>query len=140
MTPHLRPLCAVIALTAALGAAAQSPAQRWRPARMVTIDATCKPAYPPDALRARARGTSVLEFTVDPQGQVSRTAVLRSAGPTPEHRSLDDAAAASLAHCPFQPATDGDGRPVPGSVQVTYDWVIQPAAADTSAAPPAAFH
>lgn len=126
MTPHLRPACAVIALTAALGAAAQSSVERSRPASMVGIDSTCKPAYPPAALRALARGTTVLEFTVDPEGLVSKTLLLRSAGPTPEHRSLDEAAASSLSHCPFKPATDGEGRPIPGTVQVTYDWVIKP--------------
>lgn len=133
MTPPLRPACAVIALTAALGAAAQSPVERSRPARMIAIDASCKPAYPPAALRALARGTTVLAFTVDADGRVSRTEVLRSAGPTPEHRSLDEAAAMSLARCPFKPATDGEGSPIPGSVQVTYDWVIQPPAAADAA-------
>ena len=140
MTPLLRPSCAALAFLAALGAAAQSPVERSRPARMIGIDSTCKPAYPPAALRALARGTTVLEFTVDPEGLVNKTAVLRSAGPTPEHRSLDEAAASSLSHCPFKPATDGEGRPVPGTVQVTYDWVIQPpATAGTPGAHPATF-
>ena len=117
--------CASLLVFAAAGAAAQSP-EPLRPAVLVGIDTRCRPVYPPAALRAQVQGTTVLDFVVDPQGMASRATIVESAGPTPEHRAMDDEAASALTHCPFKPATDGDGRPTFGHVRVTYDWVIEP--------------
>lgn len=115
--------CAVLLVLAATGAAAQSSA--LQPARLVGIDARCRPVYPPAALRAQLQGTTLLDFVVDPEGMASRATVVESAGPTPEYRAMDDEAASALTHCPFKSATDGDGRPVSGHVRVTYNWVIE---------------
>jgi len=114
--------CAVVLILAATGAAAQSAPQ---PARLVGIDARCRPVYPPAALRAQLQGTTVVDFVVDPEGVPARATIVESAGPTPEHRAMDEEAASALMRCPFRPATDGDGRPVPSHVRVTYGWVIE---------------
>jgi len=126
----------VVACVALLAAAAQAqtPA-RLRPARMLEITSACRPAYPADALRAQAQGTTVLLFGVDASGHVVRSAIERSAGPTPEHRSLDQAALEALASCPFAAATDGEGRPIAGNVEVTYAWDIHPPAPGAAVGP-----
>ena len=124
-----RPFLAAVACSAALvptAAAAQSP-ERLRPARILEITPACRPVYPADALRAHMEGTTVLRFGIDASGRVVRSAIERPSGPAPENRSLDEEALAALAHCTFVTATDGDGRPAAGSVEVNYAWVINPA-------------
>jgi TonB family protein len=122
------------ALLAAGAAMAQSPA-RLRPARMLEITNACRPAYPADALRAQAQGTTLLLFGIDASGQVVRSAIERSSGTLPEHRSLDQAALSALARCPFVAATDGEGRPIAGNVEVSYAWDIHPPAPGEVAGP-----
>ena len=130
--------CALVLILAATGAAAQTALQ---PARLVGIDARCRPVYPPAALRAQVQGTTVVDFVVDPEGVASRATIVESAGPTPEHRALDEEAASALTHCPFKPATDGDGRPVSGHVHVNYSWVIESQTGGSAPGPhPAVIH
>jgi TonB family protein len=123
--------CAALLCAPAQG---QSPA-RLQPARMLEITSACRPAYPADALRAQAKGTTVLLFGVDASGRVVRSAIERPSGPTPEHRSLDQAALNALAACPFVAATDGEGRPIAGNVEVSYAWDINPPAPGPVAGP-----
>ena len=132
--------CAFLLVLAATGAAAQST-EPLRPARLVGVDARCRPVYPPAALRAQAQGTTIVDFVVDPEGMASRATIVQPSGGTPEHRAMDDEAAAALAHCPFKPATDDNGRPAFGHARVTYDWVIESQSAGGAPGPhPAVIH
>jgi TonB family protein len=102
-----------------------------RPPRLAAADSSCRPEYPPAAIRAMAQGRTVMSFDVDAAGQVTQSTIVQASGPTREHRMLDTSAAAALSRCRIDPARDSDGHPVPGSFAVTYDWKID-------ASPPAA--
>jgi len=98
-----------------------------KPARPNAGGPNCRPVYPPAALRARAQGDSMLRFGIDAQGKITSTEVIRSAGPTPEHRLLDQAAVEAFSHCRFTPGTGTDGQPIGTQVSITYRWVIDSA-------------
>lgn len=89
----------------------------------------CRPEYPPAAMRAKAEGTTILEITIAATGTLAKVAILQSAGPTPEHRLLDEAAIEALRACPFKPAVDGSGKPVDATIKVNYDWYLDAASA-----------
>jgi TonB family protein len=95
-----------------------------RPARMNANVASCRPVFPPAALRAGAQGITRLRMAVDKSGRVVSTEVIQSAGRTVEHRMLDWATAVALPHCPVIPATDADGHPIDAQIEVSYTWRI----------------
>lgn len=95
------------------------------PARLGTVEARCRPVYPPAAIRAGAQGVTVLQMVIDPSGHVRSTEVLQSAGETAEDKLLDDAAAAALPHCPYVPGTGTDGKPIGSSITVSYVWKLE---------------
>jgi periplasmic protein TonB len=81
--------------------------------------------YPPQALRVEATGTTKIRFTVDANGKLSSAEVVKSAGPTREHRLLDRIAQQKLSECSFKPGIDENGRPTGGTFDVEYVWKIQ---------------
>ncbi len=80
--------------------------------------------YPPAAQRAEATGTTRVRFTVGPDGRVTGSEVVKSAGPTREHRLLDRVAQTKLSECKFKPGTDENGKPTGGSFDVEYVWKL----------------
>ena len=100
-----------------------------RSARPAIISArSCAPTaadYPPAAARAEATGTTRVRFTVDATGRVSGSELVRSAGPSREHKMLDRVAIAKLGQCQFKPGTDENGNPVGGQTEVEYVWKLE---------------
>lgn len=100
-------------------------ARRGGTAARIDMAACPLPAYPPAARRALAEGSSRIRFQVSASGQVERAEVERSAGPSREHRLLDEAALRALSACRFQPGTDEAGRAVGAVAVVDYIWRLE---------------
>lgn len=81
--------------------------------------------YPAAARRAEATGTTRIRFTVGPDGKMTGAEVVRSAGPTREHKLLDRVALAKLGECKFTAGIDEHGKPVGGSFDVEYVWRLE---------------
>jgi protein TonB len=98
------------------------------PPRLTSADASkCAPKgedYPAAAQRAEATGTTRLRFTIGADGRLQNTEVVRSAGPTREHKMLDRLASQKFAECKFTVGNDADGRPVGGVIEVEYVWKL----------------
>lgn len=89
---------------------------------------SCRPEYPAAALRAAAQGTTRVRLTIDATGRITATDVVESAGPTPAHKLLDQAAAGALVGCPIKPARDATGNAVPAQFTVDYRWALDSSA------------
>ncbi|MCA6216642.1 energy transducer TonB [Ideonella sp. B7] len=81
--------------------------------------------YPAAAARAQATGTTRVRFTVDAGGKLAKAEVVRSAGPSREHRMLDRIAVEKLSECTFRPGVDENGHPAGGTFEVDYVWTLQ---------------
>lgn len=93
--------------------------------RIQGMTPSCRPEYPPAAVRSGAQGTTGLAFHVDETGKVTGVDIVKRSGDTREHHLLDAAAAHFLSMCPVQPARDADGKPVASVVKVTYTWRLE---------------
>ena len=101
------------------------PRQAARPA-IANVQA-CAPRnedYPAAAVRAEATGTTRISFTVGADGKMTSAQIVRSAGPTREHKMLDRLAQAKLSECQFRAGADENGRPMGGSFEVEYVWKL----------------
>lgn len=94
-------------LSAFAHAGSSSPAQR----PVVDFNSCAKPAWPQADLEAGHTGTVALSFTVDENGAVKESAIVKSSG----HPALDEAARSGIAKCRFKNG--------PGNTNLQYVWV-----------------
>lgn len=88
---------------------------------------SCAPTsadYPSAAIRVEATGTTTVQFRVDATGKMVGAEVVKSAGPSREHKQLDRVALAKLSECTFRPGIDENGKPVGGTFNVEYVWKL----------------
>ena len=81
--------------------------------------------YPAAALRAEATGTTKVRFTVGADGKMTAAEVVKSSGPSREHKQMDRVALAKLSECNFRAGADENGKPVGASFEVEYVWKIE---------------
>ena len=89
---------------------------------------SCAPTgddYPAAARRAEATGTTKLRFTVGADGKLASATIVRSAGPTREHKMLDRVVQTKLSECTFKAGFDENGRPMGGTFEVDYVWKLE---------------
>lgn len=125
-------------MSVAAGASfAQAGVADDRAASAVRRGAECRPAYPAAALKARAEGVTQLHMRIDAAGVITSADVVTSAGPTPEHRLLDQAAASAVVGCSlFRPDYDAHGNPIARDVTLGYHWGLPPIDGSASKAHP----
>jgi periplasmic protein TonB len=102
------------------------PVRASRPA--IANVSACAPKaadYPAAASRAEATGTTRVRFTIDAAGKLAKAEVVRSAGPSREHRMLDRVAVEKLSECTFTPGMDENGHPTGGTFEVDYVWTLE---------------
>jgi periplasmic protein TonB len=88
---------------------------------------SCKPTpedYPSAAVKAEAIGTTRIRFTVGANGKLVNSEVVKSAGPTREHRLLDRVTLTKLSECSFKAGVDENGKAVGGTFEVEYVWKL----------------
>ena len=108
------PQPAALAASAAGGTAAFARISDFR---------TCRPEYPPMALRARAVGTTTLALFVDTDGHVQHARLVHASGTDFTHGLLDLSALVSLASCAIAPARI-DGQAVQDWLRIDFRWVL----------------
>jgi protein TonB len=81
--------------------------------------------YPAAATRAEATGTTKVRFSVGADGKLASADVVKSAGPSREHKMLDRVALAKLSECSFKAGRDEHGKAVGGSFEVEYVWKLE---------------
>jgi protein TonB len=81
--------------------------------------------YPAAALRAEATGTTKIRFTIGPDGRMTNAEVVRSSGPSREHKQMDRVALSKLSGCSFRAGADENGQPVGASFDVDYVWKLE---------------
>lgn len=81
--------------------------------------------YPAAAVRADATGTTKVRFTVGADGRVTGAEVVKSSGPSREHKQMDRVALAKLSECKFVPGADETGKPTGGTTEVDYVWKLE---------------
>jgi periplasmic protein TonB len=81
--------------------------------------------YPVAAKRAEATGTTRIRFSVGAAGTMTGAEVVRSAGPSREHKLMDRTALSKLSECQFKAGLDENGRPAGGAFEVEYLWKLE---------------
>ena len=104
------------------------PAPRRAASPAIANAAACAPKsedYPPAAIRANAVGTTKVRFAVGPDGKLAGAEVVKSAGPSREHKLLDRVAVSKLSECTFKAGMDENGKPMGASFDVDYVWKLE---------------
>ncbi len=89
---------------------------------------SCAPTgedYPSAALRAEATGLTRIRFTIDGEGHLVKSEIVKSAGSSREHKLLDRVAEQKLSSCKFTAGQDDTGKRVGGTFEFEYLWKIQ---------------
>ncbi|MFT3816379.1 MAG: energy transducer TonB [Rubrivivax sp.] len=82
--------------------------------------------YPAAARRAEATGETHVRITVGVDGKVSGVDVIKSAGPSREHKMLDRLLVTKIKEaCTARPGSDEQGRPVGGTFDVVYVFKLE---------------
>ncbi|MCA0241449.1 MAG: energy transducer TonB [Proteobacteria bacterium] len=81
--------------------------------------------YPAAARRAEATGTTRVRFTIGADGKLASADVIKSSGPSREHKMMDRVAVAKLSECKFEAGRDETGKPVGGVHEVEYVWKLE---------------
>ncbi len=113
-----------LALAVALGATACAlpPPPATQPRTVLVNGAECQPAsYPAEARRLGSTGQTEVEFEVNPEGKVTRVAIVKTSGSTPGHQALDALALTTISQCKF-PAAPGF---LSGTGRMAYVWKLQ---------------
>ncbi|MFM7506296.1 MAG: energy transducer TonB [Rubrivivax sp.] len=107
---------------------APAPVARVAPRPVISDFQGCAPRrdeYPAPAVRAEASGITTVRVNVDAAGRITSVDVVKSAGPTREHKMLDRLVVSKITNfCKAAPARDEEGKPVAGSTQVEYVWKL----------------
>lgn len=126
-TTNVQPPPQEVKISPAAPAVQAPPAPRAARPAIADISA-CAPKgsdYPLAAARANATGITRVRFTVDAEGKLAKAEVVKSAGPTREHRMLDRIAVDKLSECKFRPGVDDSGHPAGGTFEAEYVWSLQ---------------
>lgn len=99
------------ALLASLTACAHAGSSDSAKRTVVDFSSCAKPAWPQADLNAGHTGTVTLNFTVDENGSVKDSAIVKSSG----HPALDEAARSGIAKCRFKNG--------PGKADLKYVWI-----------------
>lgn len=99
----------------------QIPASGPAQGRRVGIPHSCLYDYPPEAIAARAEGTTIVRFTITEKGRVEDVAVDTSAG----NDILDEAAMACVRNWRYRPATE-KGEPIAVPWKAMIKWKLPP--------------
>jgi protein TonB len=100
---------------------APRPPARTEP--RLNFNACAKPEYPTAARRAGTEGSVIVAFTMDTSGTIAEANLVKSAGPTREHRLLDRATLDAVLACKGTPGTL-DGKPEKLSSRIEYVWKL----------------
>ena len=87
------------------------------------VSKACTPTYSSDAAYAKATGKTRIQLTIDETGHPVDAKIVASSGSDNARKSLDRATF-GVALRDFQPAQDSDGKPVTGSLEIAYNWVL----------------
>lgn len=104
---------ALLATVATLAASGQAMAANEPKRPVVDFKSCAKPLWPQADLRAEHTGTVTLNFTVDENGAVQDSHIVKSSG----HATLDEAARSGIAKCHFKNG--------PGKVDLQYVWALE---------------
>jgi protein TonB len=101
------------ALFAALAICSHAMAAEKTKQPVVDFGTCSKPEWPAEDFRAQHTGTVTLKFSVDKDGAVKESAIVKSSG----YPGLDEAARNGIAKCRFKNG--------PGNAQLQYVWTLE---------------
>ena len=120
----LAPLALAATLAHAQEPGAGASTSGEQAARIDSTNPACQPAYPAASLKAGVTGTTKIRLAITAAGQVTRSEIVLTSGPSLEHRLLDYAFEQALVTCPYFPGRDWQGRAVGGTITAVHVWQL----------------